>query len=331
MFDELCSIYVDAHDNCGRYVDRETGEVMQQMTIRDFCLTDRWKPVVDELRAMIERYGAKEAKARDDYRQLKTLLPGATLSGLFELREVYDEKRQRKIWCSRRTAHLKLHTGFLCIDIDAQDNQNLTDMRLILRTLRHRAEVALLMKSCSGTGYFALIPIAYPQYQKEQFKALMRDYAALGITLDKQCGDVTRIRFASYDAEPYINEAAVPYSGVDMGQQVLAPRAAVYAARSYEGETQDDVVSKVERLVQILEDNRIDITNSYGDWFKIGFSLANLPEPYGRQFFHRVSAVCDKYNPQLCDRKFNDLCHPQRIGIGTFFSICKDYGVTLRK
>lgn len=328
MFEQLCSIYVDAHDNYGKYVDRETGEMIQQMSIHDFCLTDRWKPIVDRLRGMIVQYGAKEAKAREDYRNTKTLLPGATLSGLFELKEVFDERKQCKMWCSRRTSHLKQHTGFLCIDIDAQDNQTLGDMKIILRTLRHRPEVALLMKSCSGTGYFALIPLAYPQYHKEQFKALMREYAALGITIDKQCGDITRIRFASYDADPYVNEQAIPYSGIDMGQQVLSPRVSAYSPRTY-NDKGDDTINKIERLVSVLERNHIDITNNYGDWFKVGFSLANLPEPYGRQFFHRVSALCDKYNPQLCDKKFDDLSHPQSIGIGTFFSICKDYGVTL--
>ena len=78
MFDQLCSVYSDSHDNCGRFVDRETGEIIQQMTIREFCLTDRWKPVVDQLRAMVAEYGEKAAKARDDYREMKTLLPGAT-------------------------------------------------------------------------------------------------------------------------------------------------------------------------------------------------------------------------------------------------------------
>jgi len=335
MFNVLCSIYTDAHDNSGRFVDRETGEVIQQMTIHDFCLTDRWKPVVDQLRGMVAQYGAKAAKARDEYKKTKTLLPGATLSGLFELREVETEKVNKrtgevfmaKEWVSRRTAHLLQHTGFLCIDIDLQDNQSLADMKIILRTLRHRPEVALLMQSCSGTGYFALIPLAYPQYHKEQFRALLRDYAALGIKIDKQCGDVTRIRFASYDADPYINSNAIPYSGIDLGQQMLAPKAAVYSPRS---ESTDDLVNKVGILVEKLERHHVDITNDYGDWFRVGFSLANLPEPWGRQFFHRVSAICEKYNSSICDQKFNTLQQPDRIGIGTFFSICADYGITLK-
>lgn len=335
MFDVLCSIYTDAYDNVGRYYDQTEHRAIQQMTIRDFCLTDRWKPVVMQLRDMVAKYGAKEAKKREDYKRTKTLLPGATLSGLFESREVTLEKVNRQTGeifnvterVSRRTSHLLQHTGFLCIDIDLQDNQSLSDMKTILRTLRHRPEVALLMQSCSGTGYFALIPLAYPQYHKEQFRALLREYAALGIVIDKQCGDVTRIRFASYDAHPYINSNVIPYSGIDLGGQMLAPKAAVYGPRT---ESSDDLVNKVERLVEKLEQHRIDITNDYADWFRIGFALANLPEPYGRNFFHRVSAICEKYNASICDQKFNALRRPDRIGIGTFFNICAQYGITLK-
>ena len=155
----------------------------------------------------------------------------------------------------------------------------------------------------------------------------MREYTALGVKIDRQCSDITRIRFASYDSNPYINPNAIPYSGIDMGDQMLAPRAAVYTPRV---ETPDDLVSRVEKLVCKLEQHHIDITSSYGDWMRVGFSLANLQEPYGRQFFHRVSAICEKYNATICDKKFDDLQSPSRIGIGTFFAICKDYGVTLR-
>jgi len=334
-FDVLCSVYTDAHDNYGRFVDMETGEIIQQMTIREFCLTERWKPVVEQLRAMVAQYGEKEAKARDDYRQTKTLLPGATLSGLFEQREVEVEKTNRRTgekftvreMVSRRQAHLLQHTGFLCIDIDHQDNQSLADMKVILRTLRHRPEVALLMKSCSGTGYFALIPLAYPQYHRQQFAALIREYGALGITLDRKCADVTRIRFASYDDKPYINANAIPYSGVDLGEQMLAPKAAVYSQRI---ETDDELVAKVERLVQKLEMTHTDITNDYDIWIRIGMSLACLPEPWGSKFFHRVSAISQKYNPSDCQRKFDYNSNPTTISINYFFARCKEYGITLK-
>ncbi|MCF0208607.1 MAG: PriCT-2 domain-containing protein, partial [Bacteroidaceae bacterium] len=314
-------------DNYGRYVDRETGEVIQQMTLREFCLSDRWKPTVDRLRLMRNLYG-EDAKKMPEYTQTKQLIPGATLSALFEIKPVHDAKKQRTEIKSRITCNLKQHTGFICIDIDGQDNTSLQDMNSILRTLRHRTEVALLMRSCSGTGYFALIPIAYPDRHKEHFAALMREYASLGITIDKQCGDVTRVRFGSYDEHPYINEHAIPYDDFITDTQPLSLPRQHFSIRPTE--SGDELISKIEQLVAKLEHFGIDITNDYGDWYRVGFSLANLPEPYGRQFFHRVSAICPKYSPAHCDTKFREVQNPQRIGIGTFFSICKDYGITLR-
>lgn len=302
IFDVKCSVYRSAKDRIG------TGD----MTIAEFLLGERWKEPVLRLRDMVAEYGPLEAKKHEDYKLTKHQLPGATLSGLFS---------RRKGDC------LIQHTGFVAIDIDLGDNTSIGNFGTILRTLRHRAEVAMYMRSCSGTGYFALIPLAYPEHHKEQFRALQKEYAAMGIVLDNACSDITRIRFASYDEHPYVNEQAIPYMGVDLGSQTLAPRAAVYGGHV---DSMDSKVQAVETLVSKLEMHHIDITDSYNDWYRIGFALANLPNPIGRQMFHRVSAICKKYNPQECDKKFDTLQRPEKIGLGTFFHICEDYGITLK-
>lgn len=302
IFDVKCSVYRSAKDRIG------TGD----MTIAEFLLGERWKDPVLRLRDMVAEYGPLEAKKHEDYKLTKQQLPGATLSGLFS---------RRKGDC------LIQHTGFVAIDIDLGDNTSIGNFGTILRTLRHRAEVAMYMRSCSGTGYFALIPLAYPEHHKEQFRALQKEYAAMGIVLDNACSDITRIRFASYDEHPYVNEQAIPYMGVDLGSQTLAPLAAVYGGHV---DSMDSKVQAVETLVSKLEMHHIDITDSYNDWYRIGFALANLPNPIGRQMFHRVSAICKKYNPQECDKKFDTLQRPEKIGLGTFFHICEDYGITLK-
>lgn len=302
IFDVKCSVYRSAKDRIG------TGD----MTIAEFLLGERWKEPVLRLRDMVAEYGPLEAKKHEDYKLTKQQLPGATLSGLFS---------RRKGDC------LIQHTGFVAIDIDLGDNTSIGNFGTILRTLRHRAEVAMYMRSCSSTGYFALIPLAYPEHHKEQFRALQKEYAAMGIVLDNACSDITRIRFASYDEHPYVNEQAIPYMGVDLGSQTLAPRAAVYGGHV---DSMDSKVQAVETLVSKLEMHHIDITDSYNDWYRIGFALANLPNPIGRQMFHRVSAICKKYNPQECDKKFDTLQRPEKIRLGTFFHICEDYGITLK-
>lgn len=328
LFSQLCSVYENVKDNYGRFVDRDTGELIQQMTIHDFCLTERWRPAVEKLRSLRDMYGS-EAKKRDDYVRTKAMLPGATLSGLFDLREEMNNSTGRMEVKSRVTSHLKEHTGWLCIDIDAQDNTDLASMKTVLRTLRHRQEIALMMLSCSGTGYFALIPLAYPHRHKEQFAALLAEYDSIGIHLDRQCADVTRVRFASYDAHPFINLNAVPYTGILEESAALLPKAPLRSSRQYENNVDNDI-SKVDVLVRRLEESHIDITNDYHDWVMVGFALSRLPEPWGRQFFHRVSALCPKYNTAKCDKQFDHCKSANSVKLGTFFKICRDHGITLR-
>ena len=237
MFDEICSIYSDALDNVGRYVDRETGECIQQMTIREFCLTDRWKPYVQHLRAMRKEYGSK-AKKMQEYIDTKKQLPGATLSGLFS---IYDDECIRKDGSkfmapvSRRETHLKQHTGWLAIDIDLADNAHLSNFENVRFVCGYRPEIALLMRSCSGSGYFGLVKLAYPERHKDQFKALLKDYAAIGITLDKACSNIGRVRFASWDDSEhiYINKNVVPYKGLEGEQAQLVSLASRQAYRSH--------------------------------------------------------------------------------------------------
>ena len=240
MFDEICSVYESAQDAVGRFVDRDTGECIQQMSIREFCLTDRWKPYVQRLRAMRKELGSK-AKKMPEYIETKKMLPGATLSGLFALYEDDSITHPgQRVMVSRRDSHLQQHTGWLAIDIDLADNMQMSNFDNVRMICRFRPEIALLMRSCSGSGYFGLVRLANPDRHKDQFKALMKDYAACGIALDGSCSNIGRVRFASWD-EPehiYINEKATAYTGLN--DQVVMPLPLARSHHSFYAETRHE-------------------------------------------------------------------------------------------
>lgn len=317
MFEEICSIYADALDNVGRYVDMETGECIQQMSVREFCLTDRWKPYVERLRAMRAEYGAA-AKKMPEYVNTKKMLPGATLSGLFA---TWPDECVRKDGTkftapvSRRETHLQRHTGWLAIDIDLADNEQLSDFENVRMVCRFRPEIALLMRSCSGAGYFGLVRLAYPDRHKEQFKALLRDYAAIGITLDKQCGNIGRVRFASWDnpEDIYINEQACVYAGV-MSEAAIPLRERHAGGYSYADSqpsasdfwgnprVQDRLI---EVIVKAMVSGGVNITEDYEEWCKAGWALK--AHPYGEQLYHELSRCSGKYNPATTAHKWKQL------------------------
>ncbi len=335
MFDELCSIYADALDNVGRYVDRETGECVQQMSVREFCLTDRWKPYVQHLRALRAQYGDK-AKKMDEYVTTKKQLPGATLSGLFGVWPDECVRRDGSRFManvSRRETHLQQHTGWLAIDIDLADNAQLANFDNVRMVCRFRPEIALLMRSCSGTGYFGLVRLAYPERHKEQFKALIREYAALGITLDKQCGNIGRVRFASWDdAEHiYINERACAYTGVH-DEQIVAQQSSPMAQRRYDPSQADSrsgfswndprVQDRlVEVIVRRMAERGVNITEGYADWCKAGWALK--AHPYGEQLFHALSACSSKYRQSDTAYKWQQLGVSKTVSYGYLIHACK--------
>jgi len=319
MFEELCSIYSDALDNVGRYVDQETGECIQQMTIRDFCLTDRWKPQVERLRQLRAEYGSN-AKKMPEYIDTKKQLPGATLSGLFELRNDECTRKDGSKFIapvSRRETHLLQHTGWLAIDIDLADNQHLSNFENVRMVCQFRPEIALLMRSCSGTGYFGLVRLAYPDQHKEQFKALMDDYSAIGITLDKACSNIGRVRFASWDSPDhiYINEQARAYQGIKKPVQALPMGGMMngnnYQHTPYHGESGAfwldpiHINRLVELVCQYLIYNRIDITSGYDNWMKLALALQS--HPYGERFFHELSQCNPEYNAGITAQKWRNV------------------------
>lgn len=238
---------------------------------------------------------------------IKRSLPMATVSGVFVP--------------TRKIGNLKQHSGLVCIDIDGKDNPDfsLLEIRKILSSLPYVAYAAL---SARGKGMFGVIPIICPEKQDAQFASLKKDFSKrFGLVLD-DCGDVTRLRALSYDENPYVNDPAVAYEGME---EFRASPPAI----SLTGEYGD--LRKVSRCVDIIEANHIDITSSYEEWFNIGASLASLGER-GRYFFHVVSRQNSSYKYAETDRKFTQLLKgTRRIGLGTFFYWCGQYGISYRR
>ena len=336
------SLYRSAHDARGEYVDMETGEIIQQMTIREFLLSDRWKAPVLRLRQMVEQYGKAEAKAMPEYRELKESLPGATLSATFSY---------------RRQADVLSHTGWLVLDIDWQDNKHLHP-DAILRTLKDIPSIGLIMKSCSGTGYLALAKLAPPTKQEQSFLlkqwneankntlplggmgwalfhkartlAFYTEYGSIGVNFDRACSDITRLRFATYDGNPIIKEVAQPYDGFQ--PEKVKPMPKMLTNYQPKDKTLEQIYNEVDRLITIAEQRNIDISGkNYKAWIIIGMSLYSLGD------YSLWERVCRLRGPSHDNghtireqRQAWRSFRGSNVSIFHFYNVCKDNGVTLR-
>ena len=244
-----------------------------------------------------------ENKAARD--KIKATLPAITPSGLF--------------YPKRKSANLIKHSGLICIDIDLKGNEdisNYTDLKQQLFNLQHVAYAGL---SASGKGFFLIIPIAYPKYHIQHFKALQRDFMSYGIAIDAAPKNVASLRGYSYDPNALFRHRSLLYNNILFNRGYssdVVPRAE--CPNKYRHWSTKD---KVEHLIGQIVQQRIDITANEPDWFRIACALANEFGEEGREYFHRVSQFHLEYDLRETNFKFNRAldCKYLKIGIATLF------------
>ena len=292
IFQTHISVYNGVTDNTGT-----------RMPLGTFLFCKEYKDDILRLRAVFDK---------EKRNALKRSLPQATISGVFSPTRAKNNHSQ--------------HSGLICVDIDAKDNPDILDWETLKQDLSVLPQIAYCALSVSGKGLFLVIPLRYPEKHLQQFRQLQIDFRKMGIMIDSACSDITRLRCLSYDEHPIINENATLYEGV----YVEKPKHKSFpTCFIYEGENTSAEVAVCCRKIQQCG---IDITASYDDWLKVGCALATLGES-GRSLFHICSRQNAKYNATKTDKMFTDLLRRnyQQVNIGTFFWMCKQYGITTKE
>lgn len=287
LFDTKISCYSNVTDNVGTVI-----------TLRDFLFCDKYREQIEAIRATENASGRKV---------LKRQLPLATISGTFAP--------------TRRADNLVRHSHLLCIDIDKQDNMDVEWFDALRSEWSGIPQILYAAHSVGGKGWFAIFRIAYPDKHRAHFEALRRDFALEGLTIDRSCSDVCRMRIISYDPNPYINVNASIYNKV-----WVEPKPSFVLRNS--GDSDVERAMKCCREVAV---RGIDITSTYDDWFHVGAALASLGEQ-GRNLFHLVSSQNPNYVAAETEKKFNNcLRNVNHISIGTFFRVCSRYGINWKE
>lgn len=209
---------------------------------------------------------------------LKKKLPCVTISGTFSHRE---EKS------------LTQHSGRICIDIDAKDNPAITDWPSLRDTIGTWESVEFASLSTSGKGVFVVILIRYPERHFSHFLAIERTFKKYGIKIDRQCKDISRLRFMTDDAGAILNKNVVHY-------RVLYQEPQRKASTQFQNSGDD-----LDKVINDVISKGLDITNAYKNWYEIGCALANEFGEAGRERFHRLSKIYPKYKESKCDKQYN--------------------------
>lgn len=265
---------------------------------------------------------AREAYGTEKYKELKNQLPCATISGTFSV---------------RKNDALIEHSGYICIDIDGKDNPEIKDYNKLRENFKNILNISYASLSAGGNGLFCLIPLAKPEKHKEQFMALKKAFEALGIIIDKQCGEVVRLRIGSYDPEAFFNEDAVAFTEIaeeDKPKRNSKERqekhksdiiTSNYKRKDYDKEkTKKNVIDIITKITA----SKKDITGVHGDWLKIACSLYSEFGHEGRGLFHQISQFSPQYKSHECDTLYTNIekAGYDQVNIGTFFHYAKEHG-----
>ena len=199
------------------------------------------------------RTEVEKIRSAEDKNKLKSKLPAVTISGTFS---------------KRANDCLIQHSGFICIDIDTKPEG------VTWEALRDTAggwdHVYLSAISVSGNGMFLIIPILRPEKHKLHFEALRIEFEGMGITIDKACKDLARLRGISYDPDAIFNPDTKPY------QNIYQPKHTRKPAHTSRGVNADRLTAWVESKGIYFEKGQRHpyVTQLAGAYHRLGISQA---------------------------------------------------------
>lgn len=230
--------------------------------------------------------------------RMKRGLPSVTVGGVFKER---DQDR------------LIEHSGFLCVDIDA-----FSDRTALLQDPYTYA----LFNSTSGNGIAIIVKINSDKH-KESYRWLEHYYfSTFGISVDPAPKNVASLRYVSYDPDIYIN------------------------TRSLQARTKSDKPRKIQSLPIIIPQDmvgdmvrqvvhsRIDLAPDYESYLRLGFALASGFGESGRDYFHAICSVSEKYHSQQADKQYSrclDGAGKSGVSVGTFYWLLSQAGIKMPK
>lgn len=287
------------------FANYDTPDNPRTVNLLNWLTSEKYKSKVDEIRKLIEKV------ARDE---IKATLPAITPSALCSYRNVQN---------------LIKHTGFIQFDIDLKGNETI-EFAELKEQLCNIKNVAYCGLSVSGRGYWGLVPIAYPERHNEHFKAMEIAFKGYGINIDRAPKSIVSLRGYSYDSDGYFNHNAEILSRVYTDIQPERPE---FKSNIQYNTSGNDTRARVERYVNVILNRGIDIAPDYEVYRNIGFAVAHEFGESGKELFHTVCRLSNKYNFDDTEKHYSNFLKSKGqsriIKINTFFHYCKQAGITV--
>ena len=209
------------------------------------------------------------------------------------------------------------HSGLLQIDIDNIDNPETAKEQLVKDKYSNCCFI-----SPSGNGVKVIVKIqADKKTHLQSFLGLQKYYIEkYNLQIDEKCKDISRLMFLCSDTNIYVNENSDTFT--------ISKETKVSRVIQNKQQFDNDTFADVQKVINQININKIDITDGYNNWLSVGFALADTFADGGRSYFHEVSKYNIGYDQTKTDKQFdNCLKNSKNKGISPFFAIAMKYNI----
>ena len=90
-----------------------------------------------------------------------------------------------------------------------------------------------------------------------------------------------------------------------------------------------DEQSQLKFVIDLVCQQKVDITSDYDNWIRVGFCIANICGIAGESLFHQVSALYPSYDYKETSRKYKELVRStrQEVSLGSLIHMARMEGV----
>lgn len=238
-----------------------------------------------KFKSQIETLRAEENEEKQ--KTLKKRLPSFSVSGVFKGGHAKE--------------NLSTPSNFICIDVDQKDNTNITNFSEFKDFAEAFPWVAYCGLSCRGKGFFLVIPYADSTKHKKYFYFIEKLFSLYGVVIDPDCKDISRLRFVSFDDKPYINEDAIPFDFV-----LPSPPKKMKSEKVERKPSGEDGDQNLEALRAAILRKKVDITSTYGAWWKCLCAVATELGDAGEDYAHDISQFYEGYSVEETSKKYRE-------------------------
>lgn len=225
------------------------------------------------------------SKDKDERSALKKRLPNVTISGVFSLR--FDK-------------NLVTHSGFIAIDVDNLGDQ----VENFKAMISGDPYTYAAFTSVSGMGLCIVARVEADRHRDAYLGLAAYYLSRFKQPVDPTGINVSRARFVSYDPHLVWNERSQVFKKYLPKEKKTQPPPVVFVQTEF-----DDIVRQ-------MVDRRVSCCEDYRDWLKVCFALCNRFGESGRHYFHSLSSISGKYDPQVADKQYTVSLGHENMWIG---------------